>query len=157
MATPYYKTKNYQFQRSIGHLLRKAGKLITTQIEDVFTEQDIGFVQWAILMKLRTGAVKTAAEICQNMCHNSGAITRVLDQLEESGLIARERSTQDRRIVELTLTPAGHETTEVFLPLVIDLYNSLLEDFSKEEIDILIDLLIRLNAKLSDYAKPKAS
>jgi DNA-binding MarR family transcriptional regulator len=157
MVKTYYKAKNYQSQRSIGYLLRRSGKLITAHIEGLFEGQDITATQWIVLMNLRAGILKTAAEICQTVVHDSGALTRMLDQMEQGGLITRARSTLDRRIIELTLTPAGYERTELFLPPVVQLYNDLLADFSKAETDILIDLLIRLNAKLSDQPKAKAA
>jgi DNA-binding MarR family transcriptional regulator len=156
MAKPYYKIKNYDSQRSIGYLLRKGGKLITANIEALFVGKDITAIQWIILMNLRAGNFKTAAEICQSMCHDSGALTRMLDQMEKAKLIARARSKQDRRVVEIALTSTGLETTDLFLPAVVDLYNYLLEDFSKSETDILIDLLIRLNTKLLAQPLSKA-
>jgi len=157
MAKSYYKTKNYQSQRSIGYLLRRSGKLITAHIEGLFIGQDITALQWIILMNLRAGIVKTAAEISQVICHDSGALTRMLDQLEQDGLITRARSKQDRRVVELAITPKGHKTTELFLPKVVNLYNYLLQDFSKEEADTLINLLMRFNTKLSNPLKLKAA
>ena len=64
---------------------------------------------------------------------------------------------QDRRVVELALTPAGHAMTEKYLPRLVELYNYLLEDFTRDESDKLIDLLIRFNHKLCDPTKAKAA
>ena len=91
------------------------------------------------------------------MSHDSGALTRVLDQMEQQGWITRERSTQDRRVVELTLTKAGYVTTEIYLPQVVELYNQIMGDFTKDEADTLIALLMRLNDKLTDLPKAKGA
>ncbi len=69
-------------------------KLITGRIEALFVEEDVSFVQWVILMNLRDGLRMTSAELCQHLCHDSGALTRVIDQMEERGLIRRKRSTK---------------------------------------------------------------
>ena len=148
MPKQYYNVKGYQSQRSIGYLLRRAGKLMTGQIESLFVKEDVSFVQWVIMMNLRDGLRMTAAELSQHLCHDSGALTRVIDQMEERGLIARKRSTEDRRVVALALTAAGRRVTEAFLPRVVKLYNGLLTDFTEKETDVLIDLLTRLTAKL---------
>ena len=58
MAKPYYKVKDYEAQRSIGYLLRRAGKVITSHIEQLFIGADVSFTQWVILMNLRAGIVK---------------------------------------------------------------------------------------------------
>jgi len=152
MPKQYYKVKNYRSRRSIGYLLRHASKLITARIEALFVSEDVTFVQWVILMNLRDGLARTSAELCQRICHDSGALVRVLDQMEKRKLIRRTRSKEDRRIVELKLTKTGREITESFLPAVVELYNSLLEDFSSKEADMIVDLLTRFTDKLSDTA-----
>ena len=154
MPKQYYKVKGYQSQRSIGYLLRRSGKLITGRIESLFIKEDVSFVQWVILMNLRDGLYMTAAELCQYLCHDSGALTRVIDQMEERGLIKRQRSTADRRVVTLALTDEGRKVIESFLPRVVNLYNGLLNDFTKEETETLIHLLTRLIVKLSEPAVP---
>lgn len=148
MLKQYYKLSQYSPERSIGYLLRRSGKLITAQIEALFTKEDVSFVNWVILMNLNNGA-STAAELCQHLCHDSGALTRIIDQMEERGLIKRQRSTDDRRVVTLAITPMGRKMIKKFLPRVLDLYNDLLTDFTREEADQLITSLSRLVAKLS--------
>jgi len=150
MPKQYYQIKSYQSQHSIGYLLRRSGKLITARIEALFVKEDVSFVQWAILMNLRDGLRMTAAELCQHLCHDSGALTRVIDQMEERGLIRRQRSTEDRRMVALALTKEGRKVTELFLSRVVGLYNGLLADFTKREANMLIGLLTRLITKLSE-------
>jgi len=150
MLKNYYNVKGYQSQRSIGYLLRRSGKLITARIEALFTQEDVSFVQWVILMNLRDGLCVTAAELCQRLCHDSGALTRIIDQMEKRGLIRRQRSTKDRRRVVLELTGEGRKVTESFLPRVMGLYNGLLSNFTREEADTLINLLTRLIINLSE-------
>lgn len=152
MPKQYYTLAHYQSQSSIGYLLRRSGKLITARIEALFAKEDVSFVQWVILMNLRDGAYMTAADLCQYLCHDSGALTRVIDQMEKRGLIRRQRSTKDRRMVGLKLTKEGRKTTESFLPRVIGLYNGLLTDFTRKEADTLIRLLTRIISKLSEPA-----
>ena len=150
MSKPFYHVKGYRSQRSVGYLLRRSGKLITGHIEALFIEEDIGFVQWAILMNLRDGLRMTAAELCQHLCHDSGALTRVIDQMEKRGLIRRKRSVKDRRRVSLELTAKGRKTAESALTRVVKLYNELLSDFTHEEVEMFISLLTRFIGRLSE-------
>ena len=59
-----------------------------------------------------------------------------------------------RCMVALALTNEGRKVTESFLPRVVELYNSLLADFTADEADTLIDLLTRLTSKLSEPSVP---
>jgi MarR family transcriptional regulator, organic hydroperoxide resistance regulator len=52
---------------------------------------------------------KTAGEIAEAALCNPASTTAMLDSLEERGVVQRRRSTEDRRVVLVTLTDAGRE------------------------------------------------
>lgn len=143
MTGKYYTAENYESRTSIGYLLRHANKLLTMQVNALFTEQDISFVQFIVLISLRDGHAKTAAEINQHLCHDSGALTRLIDQLEERGFVKRERNNQDRRMMELILTTEGKDIVDAASYRVFTHYNSLLANYAPEEVNTLIHLLTR--------------
>lgn len=149
----HYSAATYRARSSIGYLVRRAGNLMVSRIEAKFASHEITFVQWLVLMYLRDGLAMTAAEICREMCHDSGALTRVIDQLSDRGLIERRRSTEDRRVVELFLTDAGRRTVESLIPLVVDNLNLVLEGFSATEVETLTRLLTKLVAAIQALPK----
>jgi DNA-binding MarR family transcriptional regulator len=152
MLKQYYRQQDYQARKSIGYLLRRGRNMLTSQVETLFKEKlgpgGIPYVQWVILMCLRDSLARTPSELSQYICHDSGALTRVLDQMEERGIITRERSHEDRRVVDLALTPEGIRTVESHIGIIVDYYNELLADFSREEVDTLLRLLTRVVDKL---------
>jgi DNA-binding MarR family transcriptional regulator len=83
--------------------------------------------------------------------HDSGAPTRVIDQLAERGLFERVR--RDRRKMELQLT-LGRDTIEALIPLVVEKLNLALADFSSEEVQEFLRLLIKFNTTLQPAVKP---
>ena len=97
-------------------------------------------------MALRDGDFTNAADLARNICHDAGSLTRILDQLEERGLITRRRNAADRREVSLALTARGRALIETVLPRVVDFWNTTLEGFSATEIRQMIRLLTRLTA-----------
>ena len=119
MPTSYYSAKNYEARRSIGYLLRRGGKLITGRIEELFVEEDLTFVQWVAMMNLRDNLATTAAELCQALCHDSGAPDphHRPDGAARAGW-KRERRSDDRRVIDLALTAEGRAVTESYLPRV---------------------------------------
>ena len=79
---------------------------------------------------------------------------RVIDQLAERGLLELVRRDRDRRKVELQLTPAGRETIEGLIPLVVEKLNLALDDFSGDEVHELQRLLVKLNSRLLAAVEP---
>lgn len=54
----------------------------------------------------------TASKVAQNITLSPATVSNVLDRLELRGLLHRERSTEDRRRVVLSLTAQGREQLE---------------------------------------------
>lgn len=46
-------------------------------------------------------------ELASNILSSKSGLTRVVDRMEEAGLVRRERPADDRRVVLVSITPAG--------------------------------------------------
>jgi DNA-binding MarR family transcriptional regulator len=68
-------------------------------------------------------------------------ITRLLNPLEERGLVRRERPPEDRRTVEVGITDTGLELLAALSAEVRDCHRRQLGHLSPAEIDLLTDLL----------------
>ena len=51
-------------------------------------------------------------EIANRILFSKSGLTRVIDRMEGAGLVRRERPPEDRRVVRVFLTPAGHDTLD---------------------------------------------
>lgn len=144
LLKPYYKPSNYAMKNSVGYLMRICGNKVLPQMEALFVDQELTFSQWTTLVALHDGRIKTAGDLAQNICHDAGSLTRLIDQMVERGFVLRDRSETDRRVVTLALTPRGRDLVESLAPKVMHFWNGLLSGFSHEEVDTLINLLTRL-------------
>ena len=144
---PYYSPSNYAMRNSVGYLMRMTSNLVLPQMEVLFQDQELTFSQWTTLVALHDGRISTPGDLAQNICHDAGSLTRLVDQMVERGLVARGRSETDRRVVTLSLTPRGSSLVEALAPKVMNFWNELLSGFSHAEIDTLISLLTRLVLK----------
>lgn len=152
----FYSPETYTVRGSIGYLIRRARNLMTIRVEREFETRQVTFVQWIVLMHLRDGLANTAAELSRDMCHDSGALARVVDQLEQRGLIERQRARDDRRVVELKLTPAGLATVNTLVPTVVGLLNGALAGFTDEEARTFTRLLSKFIDNVSAQTEPDA-
>jgi DNA-binding MarR family transcriptional regulator len=125
-----------------------AHTLMLEMATEAFASREISFMQWLVLTKLRDGVATTAGDLCRHTRYDTGALTRLLDQLEKRGFVKRERSLKDRRVVHLQLTAAGRKQALELTPLVIERLNATLAGFSKTEFHELTRLLNKLIAAL---------
>jgi DNA-binding MarR family transcriptional regulator len=140
---PYYKPSNYTMQNSVGYLMRMSINRVLPQMEALFQDTELTFSQWTTLVALHSG-ISTAGDLAHNICHDAGSLTRLIDQLVERGLVGRQRSETDRRVVTLSLTAHGSELVKELGPRVMEFWNGLLSGFTHAEIDTMIALLTRL-------------
>ena len=155
MSKQHYQLSTYRAQDSIGYLLKRAHSLMLAVMEPLLEERGFSFIQYVILSWLRDGIAVNPKDICLQFRHDSGALTRVIDQLAERGLLERVRRDRDRRKVELQLTPAGRATIEGLIPLIVEKLNLALDDFSGEEFQEFLRLLGKLTTTLQSAVKPE--
>jgi DNA-binding MarR family transcriptional regulator len=159
MSEQHYQPSTYRVQSSIGYLLKRAQSMIMDVLDNQFAERGFSFIQYVILAGLRDGIAANPKDFCAQYRHDSGALTRVIDQLEERGLLERVRRDRDRRKVELQLTEAGRKAVESLIPLVVDKLNLALADFSRDEVTEFKRLLTKFNGRLEttlDLKSPTA-
>jgi DNA-binding MarR family transcriptional regulator len=150
MSEPFYTVDTLEPVKSIGFLVKRCGGLMSQLAERRFAAERVSFTQWMVIANLGRFDRLTATALSAETCHDLGALTRIVDDLEAEGLVRRERTERDRRVVEITLTPEGRKYLQAGKRLVVELLNSLAEPFSRQELETLIVLLQRMMGRLQE-------
>jgi DNA-binding MarR family transcriptional regulator len=75
---------------------------------------DVTLAQYRALIELAARGPQRLADLASALTVERSTATRMCDRLVRKGLVTRERSTEDRRVVRVSLTDAGAElATEV--------------------------------------------
>jgi DNA-binding MarR family transcriptional regulator len=156
MSKQHYSVEGYKAQRSIGYLTKRANSLMMAVIEPMLEARGFTYLQFVILIWVRDGIAVNPRDICLKFHYDSGALTRVIDQLADRGLLDRVRGQRDRRTVELALTEAGRAAIEGLVPLVVGELNRALGEFTREEFEELVRLLNKLTTRLQSLVEPEA-
>ena len=151
MSKQHYQVSTYKAQTSVGYLVKRAHSLFHDIMEPMIEQRGFSWIQYVVLAALRDGIAVNPKAICAQYRHDSGALTRIIDQLAERGLLERVRRDKDRRKVELQLTPAGRDAIESLIPLIVGKLNEVLSDLSHAEVQELLRLLVKLNTTLQSH------
>lgn len=153
-TTPlYYNPTNVRPESSVGYLINRLGHSLARELDRRMSDIGLTDAQWKPLLLLQQGACLTAADIARHSCHDTGAVTRVLDRLEAKALIRRVRSDSDRRIVNLELTEAGSQLAAEVPVILSALLNQLLTGFSEDEFTQFNELLKRAFDNIQTLSK----
>ncbi|WP_432695209.1 MarR family winged helix-turn-helix transcriptional regulator [Marinobacterium sp. YM272] len=108
----------------------------------------VGVVDWRILAMLAVESDISANRICEVTALDKAATSRALKQLEENGDVEFRKDDQDARRILIRLTAKGKALHDQVLKVALRREALLLADFSDAELDIFIELLHRMKARL---------
>ncbi|MDB5801342.1 MAG: transcriptional regulator, MarR family [Rhodocyclales bacterium] len=135
---------DYRFDDSIGFLVGKLRAFLMQALDATLADLGITAAQGIILIRLGAEPDCTAASLCRRSGYDTGSMTRMVDRLEDKGLIVRERSTEDRRVIKLLLTESGINLRSQITRRACEMMEPRLEGFSEEEYVLLKSLLRRV-------------
>jgi MarR family transcriptional repressor of emrRAB len=103
---------------TLVRLIKHIYKSLHDDANSLLKPYGINHPEYNLLMMMygTESGTMSPSELAEAAGEKSANITRLTNHLSDMGLIARAGSTDDRRKVELTLTPAGQALIESFLP-----------------------------------------
>lgn len=140
----FYQGDSYRLDESVSFMMHSIVTQVTAVVDQRMAELGLTDAQWKPLLMIQQGRASTAAELSRISCVDTGAVTRCLDRIEAKGLVARVRSRDDRRVVNLELTEEGHRVADGVPQVLSVVLNQMLIGFSQDEVDQLKALLKRV-------------
>ncbi|HHT26162.1 MAG TPA: MarR family transcriptional regulator [Firmicutes bacterium] len=99
--------------------------------------------QFQVLSRTNTEGVPLT-KIAEAMHTDLSTVNGIVNRLERSGFVSRQRSTSDRRICYVKLTPEGKQVWDEVKPIHVEWLHQCYDALSPEELDTLQTLLRKL-------------
>ncbi|TLX54320.1 MarR family transcriptional regulator [Stutzerimonas nosocomialis] len=141
---PHFDRNNYPVEQSLGHLIALINQLKDRILERHLSDHELTAAQFKVVLLMSRRFASTPAELCRALSLDSGAMTRMFDRLEAKDLLRRERSSTDRRQVQLVLTERGQALGERVPEIAADAMNELTECLSAAEVGEFQRLLTKM-------------
>lgn len=109
---------------------------------------DINLTQFRVLGTLGDFKSMSATELARSVEHDGGALTRMLDQLQKKGYIARRQNLTDRRAVDIFLTDKGRVAVDLMRDVVVQINAEILDVLNETEQAQLFSLMSRICDRL---------
>jgi len=97
--------------------------------------------RWRTLSVLSASDGRRMGELAAHTVIEQAALSRVIDQMERDGLVARRIASDDNRVIRVYLTSAGRQMFEVIRPLELRHYSHAIEGMDQAELEQLSKLL----------------
>jgi DNA-binding MarR family transcriptional regulator len=97
---------------------------MTAAYRPILAELKLTYPQYLVLLVLWEDEPVTVRRLGERLRLDSGTLSPLLKRLEANGFVRRERSTDDERLVEVTLTPAGRRLEETAQCIPAELFSA---------------------------------
>jgi DNA-binding MarR family transcriptional regulator len=87
--------------------LYSASRAMTAAYRPILADMNLTYPQYLVLLVLWEDEHVTVRRLGERLQLDSGTLSPLLKRLEANGFVRRERSREDERLVEVTLTAAG--------------------------------------------------
>jgi len=104
--------------------LYSASRAMTAAYRPILAELKLTYPQYLVLLVLWEHEPVTVRSLGERLRLDSGTLSPLLKRLEANGFVHRERSTDDERLVEVTLTPAGRRLEETAQCIPAELFSA---------------------------------
>lgn len=133
----------------LSYLLARASHLVSRDFHAQVKRSGLGVAEWRVLATLSDGGPVIIGELARRVLYEQPTLTKVIDRMEEAGLVTRAAQAADRRRIEVRITAAGTAAVAALLPAAKVHETQLLASYSPEEVALLKTVLRTLIDRLS--------
>jgi DNA-binding MarR family transcriptional regulator len=147
--------QNNQFKKGelYSFITGKASTAVARRLQKKFNASGINITieQWSVLYQLWKEDGKSQQELCTATFRDKPSITRLVDNLEKSGLVKRVSAQNDRRVNKVYLTRQAQKLQEEAMALAEETLTEALEGVPAEHVNLCREVLQKVYDNLSNY------
>ena len=135
-----YRTINDTLVNLFNEIWELEEKAIITEEYKDITNNDMHVIE-----AIGIGAPKNMSAIARELSVTVGTLTIAMNSLVKKGYVVRARGKEDRRIVYISLSDKGRRAYEHHAEFHRQMIDSIKEELTPQELDILYQALTKLN------------
>lgn len=124
--------------------LLRASETVHAEATRSLAQEELSSSQFAVLEALYHVGPMCLTELAHKILKTSGNLTMVVGNLEKRGLVARQRSTRDRRFVGVAITEKGRKLIARIFPVHLQRIVELMDRLSPAQQEDLARLCRKL-------------
>jgi MarR family 2-MHQ and catechol resistance regulon transcriptional repressor len=131
-------------------LMRATNSLSANLSRALADHADLTISQFAVLEALLHLGSMSQGDLCGKLLLSGSNITTVIDNLEKRDLVRRVRRTDDRRVIDVSLTDKGRKHISTLFPAHARRITTLFSALSSKQQDQLADLCRTLGKSIAE-------
>lgn len=132
-------------EKTIDHMLRATWQAVAKRYNEQAAKHDSTMAMAMALLYIDSKQGTPSTALGPSMGMEATSLSRILNSLEEKGLIYREKNPEDGRGVLVKLTTLGLEKRDISKASVYEFNQAIRENISKEKIDHFFEVTELIN------------
>ncbi len=133
----------------MGNTYRKLSSLFQNGLK----EYDITPEQWSVLYQVDMREGQIQKDIAERSGKDRPTTTRILDHLEQKGLVYKQIGENDRRSFKVYITDKGKSLIQETIPIEKHVDEVIKKCISVEEYETLMKLMIRIGSHVNEITE----
>ncbi|WP_239618767.1 MarR family winged helix-turn-helix transcriptional regulator [Cohnella mopanensis] len=143
----------YDLNRSIGFLMGNTYRKLSSLFQNGLKEYDITPEQWSVLYQVDMREGQIQKDIAERSGKDRPTTTRILDHLEQKGLVYKQIGENDRRSFKVYITDKGKSLIQETIPIEKHVDEVIKKCISVEEYETLMKLMIRIGSHVNEITE----
>ncbi len=153
MTSPAHESVDEALQDSTRWIVWYVRRLV--QAGDLYSKElskrhQVSQPQLSVLLALKEYGPLSLSKLAKYILVKPSTVTGIVDRLEQKGFVKRERSSSDRRVIQITLTESGRNLASSAPPPIPSPIVQGLEKISPADRRLIVRSLATLVAMLDD-------
>lgn len=140
---------SFRLENSPFYLMAHADFKYHEDMDKVLHKHGVSKPIYRVMTVLREHQPLSIGAIAEAALTKRSTISRIIDRMQEQGLVATEPNPEDNRITEVTLTPAGLHTLRKLTPIVGRQFSRAMDGISNRDIAHLLRTLQKIGSNLT--------
>jgi DNA-binding MarR family transcriptional regulator len=145
--------RDWQLEGGLGFLLRLVEARYDALYQSMTRQSDITPRQFGVLMALYQMGTLSPSVLADRISCDRNTLSEMLKRMAERRLLSKKNNPEDRRSIQVQITPKGEEALLAVIPAAAELQNLMLAPLSKGDRSLFLKCLLSI-AKSPPSALP---
>lgn len=139
----------------VARLFQEVMHLFKHNMDRLLDDTGVSAQQGMVLGVLSKNKKIKITELSNQLCLSNSTVSGIIDRLEKQGMVSRERSEEDKRVVYVSISPDFKSHHQVFREKFEKNIQTMMSQGDAEELHKIFEGLVALKKLLSEQQKIK--
>jgi len=137
----------------LPYLVNRISNRLNIDLSEDLRTIGLSLPHWRVLAVLNVGDGRNIGELSVYTVIEQSTLSRIIDRMEQAGLVRRQPGRADARVTEVFMTPKGNEALAQIVPIAMKHYRRAVHGLDEAEMATLVRTLHKVleNVRRSPY------